>query len=155
MSSSKREFPDTMSKFKPGVTRKTLIIIAGLMWLGVGIMLQVLAYSWLMSESGTVLLVFAGIGIVVALLVHHFGFLKIVDKNLKRLLPLEGERCVFSFITWKSYIMIAVMVSMGLILRHSSLPKHYLAVVYIGIGMALMLSSIRYIRFFIKELINL
>ena len=122
------------------------------MWLCVGVMLLTFAYSWLELESRTKIIFISEIGIVLALLIHHFGFLRIVNKNLKRLLPIEGKRSVFTFITWKSYLIIVVMVTMGATLRRSAIPKQYLAVLYIGIGLALILSSVRYIRFFIKEL---
>ena len=115
-------------------------------------MLLTFAYSWLELESRTKIIFISEIGIVLALLIHHFGFLRIVNKNLKRLLPIEGKRSVFTFITWKSYLIIVVMVTMGATLRRSAIPKQYLAVLYIGIGLALILSSVRYIRFFIKEL---
>jgi hypothetical protein len=95
---------------------------------------------------------FAGAGVVLALLVHHFGFLKIVDKNLERILPMHGMRCLFSFIPWKSYFIIAIMITMGATLRHSAIPKQYLAIVYLGIGLALILSSVRYIRVFFREI---
>ena len=94
---------------------------------------------------------FFGFGVVVALLVHHFGFLKIVDKNIERILPMVEKKCLFSFITWKSYLMILVMVTMGAWLRHSAIPHRFLAILYIGIGLALILSSLRYIRVFIDE----
>jgi hypothetical protein len=84
--------------------------------------------------------------------IHHFGFLKIADKNLNRLLPLTEKRCVFSFITWRSYGIILIMVSMGIALRHSSIPKRYLSILYNGIGLALFLSGIRYFRFFLRLL---
>jgi hypothetical protein len=51
--------------------------------------------------------------------------------------------------TWKSYLIVAVMVTMGIMLRHSSIPKQYLSIMYIGIGTALILSSIRYFRYLV------
>ena len=65
---------------------------------------------------------------------------------------MQGTRCVFSFITWKSYIIVAVMIAMGTLLRHSPIPKPYLAVVYTGIGLALVLSSVRYIRVLLSQM---
>ena len=137
-------------RFIPVVTRKILLFTAGIMWLCVGTMLLNYSYSWLVLESSRMIIIFSGTGIILALLVHHFGFLKVADKNLKRILLMEGKVSVFSFITWKSYILIAGMITMGVTLRHSAIQKHYLAVLYIGIGLALILSSVRYIRFFIK-----
>lgn len=44
----------------------------------------------------------------------------------------------------KSYLIIVVM--MGMALRHSPIPKPYLAAVYLGIGGGLLLASLGYFR---------
>jgi hypothetical protein len=46
------------------------------------------------------------------------------------------------------------MVSMGIALRHSAIPKQYLSILYNGIGLALFLSGTRYLRFFYMLLFN-
>jgi hypothetical protein len=84
--------------------------------------------------------------------IHHFGFLKIADKNLNRILLLKEKQNPFYFMTFKSYLIVLVMVSMGIALRHSAIPKRYLSILYNGIGLALFLSGIRYFRFFFKLL---
>ena len=137
---------------KPAVTKRVLLLLAGLGWLCVGTMLLVFAYSWLSEMPRTISFMFLGFGVVVALLVHHFGFLKLVDKNIERILSMVEKKCVFSFITWKSYMIIIVMVAIGTLLRHSAIPHQYLAILYTGIGLALMLSSLRYIRVFINAI---
>ena len=143
-----------MKKWKPGVPKSTLLLIAGIIWISVGIMLDGISYSWLRPETTIHALSAAAVGFVCALVVHHFGFLRIVDRNLARILPMEGKRCVFSFMPWKSYILIIIMVVMGFLLRHSPIPKLYLAVLYIGIGTALILSSLRYLRYLIMAIRN-
>jgi hypothetical protein len=137
-------------KFKPAVPRKLLLLIAGAMWCGVGVMLSAMAYHWLSVYEGPAWL-FAVPGITAALIIHHFGFLKIVDKNLGRISRLSPKPCVFSFISWKSYLIIVIMVAMGITLRHSPIPKQYLSVIYTGIGLALFLSSIRYFRYLLSK----
>lgn len=137
--------------FKPAVTSYLLLFIAGTVWLLVGIMLLSLAFTWLSKASNINIHLFMIVGAVCALLIHHFGFLKIADKNLKRILEMKNKSCVFAFIPWKSYLIIAIMVLMGALLRHSIIPKHYLAVLYIAIGLALVLSSIKYLKAFFQE----
>ena len=139
-----------INRWKPGVSRGTLLLIAGMMWIGVGVMLDSFSYSWLKLETQPHVYFAVIVGFVCALVIHHFGFLRIVDKNLARILPMKGKRCVFSFMAWKSYILIAVMVMTGIFLRHSSIPKFYLSILYIGIGTALILSSVRYLRYLMK-----
>ena len=142
----------TRDKYKPAVTKNVLLFLAGFVWTCVGTMLLFLAFSWLSKASNVNRTVFASAGVVLALLVHHFGFLRIVDKNLKRILPMDDKKCVFSFISWKSYLIIVVMIAMGAALRHSAIPKQYLAILYTTIGLALILSSVRYVRVFFTEI---
>jgi hypothetical protein len=141
-----------LRKFTPVADKKILILLPGVMWCGVGVMLVSFAVSWLSPYPRNEEFFYFLAGFIAAMPIHHFGFLKIVDKNLKRLLPLTEKRCVFSFMTLKSYLTVLVMVAMGIALRHSSLPKRYLSVLYNGIGLALFLSGIRYFRFFFKLL---
>ncbi|NOX96632.1 MAG: hypothetical protein GXO98_00915 [Nitrospirae bacterium] len=129
-----------------------LLFLAGIVWIFVGIILLFLAFSWLSTASNLNIYLFASAGVILALLTHHFGFLKITDKNSKRILLMNEKRGLFAFITWKSYLIIAVMITLGIVLRHSAIPKQYLAILYIGIGLGLILSSVRYIRIFIREI---
>ena len=139
-------------KWKPAVPKSGLLFMAGVIWLSIGVVLDSVAYSWLKSEDLRSALLISFIGFVLALLIHHFGFLRIVDRNLGRILPLEGRRCLFSFMPWKSYILVMIMMLGGFLLRHSALPKPYLALLYLAIGTALMLSSVRYLRYLIMAM---
>ena len=136
----------SIERYKPGVSKNILLFVAGILWVMVGIMLNSMAYTWLRAERLSYALLAAAVGFACSLFIHHFGFLRIVNRNMDRILPMEGKRCVFSFMPWKSYVLVAVMITMGVLLRHSPIPKLYLAVLYIGIGTALILSSVRYLR---------
>lgn len=140
-------------KFTPAADKKVMILMAGLMWCGVGIMLIHYAVTWLSQSKGSEQLYFYAAGFLAAMPIHHFGFLRLVKKNLKRLLPMTEKKCVFSFMTWKSYIIVVFMISLGITLRHSSLPKKYLSILYNGIGGGLFLSGISYLRNFVKLLV--
>ena len=140
-----------LEKYKPAVATNILVFIAGIVWILVGIMLLVLAFSWLFKAPQGHIHLYEFMGVACALIIHHFGFLRIVDRNLNRLEALDGKPCLFAFIPWKSYLIIAVMVTMGALLRHSTIPRQYLAVLHISIGLALVLSSVRYVRTFIQK----
>jgi len=140
-----------LNKYKPAVDRHVLLLLAGGMWMAVGAVLLMISCSWLRFCLGKGVFFFAGIGIAAALAISRFGFLRIVDKNVRRILSMEGKRCAFSFISWKSYLLVFVMVAMGITLRRSPIPKSYLSVLYTGIGLALILSSVRYWKVFFKR----
>jgi len=141
-----------IDKYKPAVTKNLLLFLAGVVWLLVGIMLVFLAYTWLSASSDINIYLFAGAGVAIALFAHHFGFIKIANKNLNRILQMNGKKCLFAFVPWKSYLIIVIMITMGITLRHSAIPKPYLAILYIGIGLGLILSSMKYMRIFIREI---
>ncbi len=141
-----------MNKITPAVDKRILIFLAGFMWIGVGTMMLLLSYTWLKDGQAHDYWVLVLVGMTTALVIHHFGFLRIVDKNLGRILPMQEKKCIFSFMTWKSYIIVVVMVAMGVWLRHSFVPKPYLSIIYISIGIALILSSLRYLRVLFSQL---
>jgi hypothetical protein len=114
-------------KIKPAVEKNVLLLLAGFMWIGVGLILLTFSYYWLNTSQNNITLIYIMTGVALAMMVHHFGFLRIVDKNLGRLLPMEGKKCLFSFMTWKSYITVGFMVMLGVLLRHSTIPKPYLS----------------------------
>jgi hypothetical protein len=143
-----------IKRFTPSADKRVLVFLAGTMWCAVGVMLVNFAIQWVSITAGNERIVLYAAGFLAAMAIHHFGFLKVADKNLRRLLPLSQKRCVFSFMTWKSYILVAFMMTLGITLRHSSIPKPYLSVLYNGIGLALFLSGIRYFRFFIKLILT-
>jgi len=141
---------DKLKKLDPAVDKRFLVALSGLMWSVVGIMLCNLSVRWLLQSADRPGIWFGTAGIMLALMVHHFGFLKLVDRNIERIVAKKGKVCIFGFQPWKSYLMIAIMIGMGTALRHSALPRPYLAIVYIGMGGAMVLSSIRYFRTFIR-----
>jgi hypothetical protein len=132
------------SRLKPAVPRDWLLLLAGVMWSGVGLMLCYVSYGWLSPVGWVLALPLAVIGIGLASAVWHFGFSKIAKKNICRIQRNPDRTCVFAFQAWKSYLIIAVMIILGIALRHTAIPKKYLSIVYTGIGGAMILSSIHY-----------
>jgi hypothetical protein len=141
-----------ISPYKPAVPKAVLLLLAGTMWFVAGTMLNSLAIKWLDEYDENTAILFAVIGFLLAMAIHHFGFLRVADKNLRRIDSLNRNPCIFAFMSWRSIILIFVMATLGIVLRKSSLPHHLLASLYSGIGIALMLSSIRYFRRAIKSL---
>jgi hypothetical protein len=130
----------------PAVKKFWLHLLAGVMWSGVGIMLIAIASRWLglVLFYQAVLLILAGIAL--AAVIYFFGFSKFALKNVRRINNYEQERvCLFAFQRWTSYPLVLFMVSLGIYLRvYSPIPKPYLAILYIGIGGSLFLSSLHY-----------
>ncbi len=126
----------------PSVPRPWLMAIAGLLWCGVGAMLWLHAAQWLRDLRGEMALPLAlGLGLGLGLAAHLALFLRLARKNLARLRRYPARACLFAFQAWRGYLMIALMIGLGIALRHSPIPRHVLAVLYGSIGTALILSG--------------
>jgi hypothetical protein len=137
-----------LMKWNPAVSKIWLQLMAGLMWSGIGVMLIVFAARWLglVQTYETFLLILAGL--VLGAGIYFFGFSKFARKNIQRILDIAKERvCLFAFQKWTSYPLVLFMISLGIYLRvYSPIPKPYLAILYLGIGSSLFLSSLHYYK---------
>jgi len=134
-----------LEKWKPGVPKNILLLIAGILWIVIGIFLNYRSYSWLKEKELKTILIIGTAGLFLSVLIQVFGFSKIVNKNIQRIIPMDGKRCLFSFFPWRSYLLISIMILMGSFIRHSTIPRVYLSVLYIGIGTAMILSGSKYL----------
>jgi hypothetical protein len=128
----------------PRVGRRWLLLVAGLVWMAVGVVLAVLAYSWLRPAPWNISIPFGLAGIAIAVAAYRLGFVSLATRNIQRIQRLPERAHIFAFQAAKSYLMIALMATTGAILRHSAFPKPELAVIYLGMGGALFLSSLSY-----------
>ena len=134
---------------KPAVPRAWLAAIAGSLWCAVGVMLCARAVDWLQDFHDALALPLGAGGLVLGVLAYLLMFSKIARKNIARLGSFPARACVFAFQGWRGYGIIAFMVALGVALRHSPIPRHYLAVAYLAIGTALTLSSVLLYRTFL------
>jgi hypothetical protein len=137
---------DLVSRLNPAVERRWLLLVAGCLWTAVGVMLNVFAVEWLSTAAWAVSLPLAAVGLVAALVIYRFGFLRLALRNISRIGGVKQHICVFAFQAWKSYLIVVVMMALGIALRSSGIPKPDLAPLYMGIGGGLLLSSLHYYR---------
>lgn len=134
------------SRLKPAVPKCWLFALSGLMWSAVGFGMCATGVGWLVDEGPVRGMGFGLAGLFLAVAVARFGFGGIAGKNIRRLRRLPDRGCFFAFQTWKSYLLIMMMIALGITLRHSPIPRNFLAVIYTAIGGALFLCSFRYYR---------
>lgn len=131
-------------RLKPALPRPWLLALAGFMWSAVGLMLGRYVFLWLARPMSWPHLGLGLAGVAAALPVYRFGFRNLARKNIERIRQLDDRPCVFAFLGYKSYAIVAVMITGGMLLRHSAIPKPYLAILYAAIGGGLFLSSFVY-----------
>lgn len=135
-----------MSNIVPAVQRRWLFAVSGGLWTGVGVVLMTYAVMWLAPVGWHLEITLGAAGLGLAAVAARFLFRGIASKNIDRIEQGPDRASLLAFQGWKSYLVMAGMMALGIALRHSAVPKPALAVVYAAIGGALMLASGLYHR---------
>ena len=138
---------DFLYRWKPGVRRERLFLIAGGVWALAAGLLLLRGYFFLPNSlvSDGVL---GGVSLLLGLGFFHGMFRRIVAKNVQRIHKISHERpCAFSFQSWRSYGLMSLMISLGIAVRLSGLvPPAGLGTVYVTMAVPLGISSVRLFR---------
>ena len=141
-----------LQRLKPAVEKHWLLLLSGIVWTGFGVVLCLFAFSWLASVQQVGAAALALAGIVLACLIYRFGFSRIARQNIRRICLMRGKVCAFAFQGGRSYLIAGFMSGLGIAIRSSAMPKPYLAIMYLGIGGGLLLSSLHYYRRLLRSL---
>jgi hypothetical protein len=120
--------------------------MAFIVWMLVGLMLSRSAIIWWENYTGSLIPLFVVLGLILGLVKGYFILTRVVNINIKRIYEMEGTGFILAFISPRTYLLILGMMMLGMILRHSSFPKHYLAIIYLGVGLAMLISSYPYLK---------
>ena len=134
-----------LERFKPGIPKGQLYFVACAAWSVAGI---VLCYRGgvALARAEAPVLVLAGLGAGVAF--YRFMFVRIPRRHIRRIdsTP-HPSPCAFSFLDWKGYGMMALMISLGVTLRMSHIVSDsVLGVLYTSMGVALLISALEFAR---------
>lgn len=101
-------------------------------------MLVFRGYRFLDNESRFLLL-------PIALLIGSCKALFILDKvavhAVRRIERFDDNTCLGAVFSWKSWMLVMMMMALGILLRQSMLPRPLLGTLYVAIGWALFFSS--------------
>jgi hypothetical protein len=138
-----------ITRLNPAVPRHYLFAIAGVLWMAAGVLLCVRAEQWLEAFPAGTELALEIISIALAAAGYLFFFFKVVQRNIDRIGRLPDRACLFAFTAWHGYIMIALMMTIGITLRNTSIPKYYLSIPYTAMGGILLIGSLRFYQAFL------
>ncbi|MEI6886163.1 MAG: hypothetical protein WCO02_16850 [Bacteroidota bacterium] len=132
-------------KYKPSVSRHNLLFIAGLAWTTAGGMLMWRGLDYEIRHSAHLWLNIL-IGVLIGVPFYFILFAKISRKHIKRIKGLSiPYPCAFSFFNLRSYIMMMVMITSGILLRKFDvIDREYLFTFYIGMALPLLISALRF-----------
>lgn len=136
-----------LQRFKPGVPRYVLFHVAGAVWGAAAGFLCIRGAEYGMNGSLPALPSLL-LGIAAGASFYRFLFFRISTKHINRIRSLQHPRpCVFSFLDWRGYILMGLMITTGVFLRTAGIaPLSLLAVLYLGMGTPLAISAVRFVR---------
>lgn len=132
-------------RMKLGVSRYTLLFIAGILWISAGAnILRIGIVAWMndtqcwwfkVAEATLVFLVFF-------LLI----FRKLLNKHTRRIVRKREKSCPFSFFDLKSWIVMGMMIAFGITARrYGWLPNSFISFFYTGLSCALIITGILFL----------
>lgn len=129
------------------VRKRTLLLIAGIVWLIAGFNVARLGVlSYLVIDRTWYLYVLS----LVVFLLFGTMFFKMSEKHTKRILGYEAYRPFWHFFDLKAYLIMACMMSGGIGLRAAGVfPDKFIAFFYFGLGCALALAGVVFARNFV------
>ncbi len=134
---------------KPAIPRHILLLLASIFWALAGLILCIRAIGWLEVIGTATLVVAETLSLAVAVIAYVFWFSRLVVKNITRIRHLPERACAFAFTAWHGYLMIGLMMTLGITLRNTSIPRIYLAIPYAVMGGVLIGGSIKLCREFL------
>lgn len=133
---------------EPAASRTTLTRTAAVVWGLVGIGLIVRGALWLAGIETNLLWILPSAALL-GVLKGWFIFRALARKNIERIAQLSPHKekvCIFAFQAMQSYLLILAMIAVGILLRLSPLPREYLSLLYMAIGLGLVVGSVAYWR---------
>lgn len=138
-----------LTRLNPAVPRRLLFALAGGLWTVAGTVLCLRGEDWMEALPLETELGLEVLSAFFAVLAYLLFFVHVVRKNIDRIAGLPDRACLFAFTAWRGYLLIALMVSLGIWLRNSVVPKYYLSIPYSVMGMILLLGSAQFFRQFL------
>lgn len=129
-----------LSRFKPGVTTHTHLLLSAVLWTAIGLLLftkGVFRLSQLAEWQPGIVIA----AILAGSLKAYFILDKSARRGISRILTFKDGTCLGAVYSIKTWILVLCMMGLGVILRSSSLPISLLCFLYLTIGWALLVSS--------------
>jgi hypothetical protein len=139
-------------RVKPAVRKRNLLLIAGCAWTIAGGILITRSLIHLIGVNHYLALEI-GAGILFGILFYLLLFARISKKHITRILLIRIDNpCFFSFFNFRSYLLMAIMISGGITLRLSGLiNQEYIYTFFLTMGIPLLVSAYRFFYSFIKN----
>mgnify|MGYP000156938456 CR=1 FL=1 len=125
-------------RLKPGVSRTAHLFAASFFWTVAGSILMIRGWFWIGSGKARWLVLLA---LAAGSVKSRFVLDKTAGKILRRISGMEDGTCIGAVFSWKTWLLVGLMMAAGISLRIFFHPGMVIGTLYMAIGWALFLSS--------------
>ena len=127
-----------MIKFKPGASIKTHLLVAALLWSGIGVFLAFRGICWVSGSGWEMLLL---LSMLLGLFKSRMVLDRVASRNIERIVQSGDGSCLGGVYSWKTWLLVILMIVMGKLLRASPVPIVLVGRLYVNVGCSLVWSS--------------
>ncbi len=130
--------PSLLMRLEPKASVKTQMYAAAVMWLIGAAFLARRAVIALSDQhmAWWIVAIAASVAVVLGLIKGHAVMYRAANKAVARIRT-RGRSCFFGFFSWKTWLLVAVMMTGGILLRLSPLPHTLIGTLYLAIAVGL------------------
>jgi len=127
-----------LTRLKLNASRSVHLFVAAILWTVVGVSLISRGIVWLNGVESLWIVIPA---LIVGTVKSLFMLDKSAKKSVDRIIATRDGRCLGGVYSFKTWLLVLVMMAAGCLMRNSSLPKEFLGLFYVSIGWGLLFSS--------------
>ena len=127
-----------LGRLTPRTGPRAQLFAAASVWLVGASILMFRGLGYLRGQSWWALAIAAAV--VIGVLKSRYLLDGVARKAVSRIRA-RGRACFFGFFSWKSWGFVALMMGGGILLRNAGTPPWVLAIVYLGVGTALLVAE--------------
>jgi hypothetical protein len=128
-------------RFTPRTSLRTRLLAAALLWSAIGTGLVVAGVRWLVGTHAVAWLAVLPLVLAAGWFKGRFLLAPRAAANAARIVAAGEPRCVGGVFSWRSWALALGMMAGGILLRHSTLPRPWLGLLYATVGVALLAAS--------------
>jgi hypothetical protein len=132
-----------LQKYKPAAPARVHLLLAALMWTAVGGVLLFFGGSWALAGGMPHVHLLLAVAAIVGLVKARWILWRAAGKIVERINQRGDGRCLGGFVSWQTWLLIALMIAAGRLLRGGLLPSPVVGLIYAAVGTALLVGSLR------------
>ena len=132
---------DWFETHKPAASQWWHLLLASMMWSAVGLALLVFGARWLVQAEPPHLVPLIAAAVVAGVAKSRLMLDRVARRLVERILTRGEGRCIGGFLSLRTWLLVAVMVGGGSLLRGGSWSRTVVGLVYVAVGTALVLGA--------------